>query len=235
MQQTFRLFKMGLRQTTKDGMVFVMIPAPFLLGFVIKFGLPFVNQLLEKNLSFSIVPWYSMADAMLVALTPMFLGMVSAFILLEERDEGTGLYYQITPVEGYSYLVARVGFPMLWGFLSSLAAVLLLGISKTPFLDILLAAIISTILGTAIAMMVVSFAENKVEGLAISKLSGIIFIGLFAVWFAPEPYAYFGGILPTYWLGDIMKNGAGILAVSAGLVTGFFWIALFTRRFLRRV
>lgn len=235
MKQTMRLFKMGLRQTTQDGMIFAMLPAPFLLGFVIKFVLPYVNQLLEKNLSFSIVPWYSLADAMLVSLTPMFLGMVSAFILLEERDEGTGLYYQITPVEGYSYLVARIGFPMIWGFLSSLAAVLLLGISHTPFLDILIAAVISTILGTAIAMMVVSFADNKVEGLAISKLSGLIFIGLVAVWFAPAPYAYIGGIFPTYWLGDIMKNGAGILAVSAGLVTGFLWVALFTRRFLRRI
>ncbi|MDF2673018.1 MAG: hypothetical protein K0R09_1283 [Clostridiales bacterium] len=235
MKQTFKLFKIGLQQTMRDGMLFALLPAPFLLGLFIKIVIPIADHLLQANLSFSLQPWYPLADAILIGLTPMFLGMVSAFIILDERDEGTGLYYQITPVEGYSYLLARIGLPMVWAFLCSVSATLLFGISHTPLLQIIFPSIISTFMGIVISMMTVSFAGNKVEGLAISKLSGISFLGLFAVWFAPTPYKYLGAILPSFWIGELVLNGSRIIVIIAGLVTCLFWVYLFTRRFLQKI
>lgn len=235
MKQTLKLFKIGLRQTMRDGMLFALIPAPFLLGLFMKIGLPIADRLLQTYLSFSLRPWYSLADAMLIALTPMFLGMVSAFIILEERDEGTGLYYQITPVQGYSYLLARIGLPMIWAYICSVAAAVLFGVSHTPLLQIILASIISTLTGIVISMMTVSFAGNRVEGLAISKLSGLSFLGLLAVWFAPTPYKYFGAILPSFWIGELVLNGSSAIVLIAGLLTCLLWIYLFTRKFLRKI
>jgi len=40
----------------------------------------------------------------------MLIAMVSAFLLLEERDEGIIAFYQITPAEGYAYLTALPSF-----------------------------------------------------------------------------------------------------------------------------
>lgn len=235
MRKTIRLFKMGMRQITRDGMLFALLPAPFLLGLFVRFGVPFVDSLLQRELSFSIQPWYSLADAMLLAMTPLLLGMSSAFVLLDEKDEGTGLYYQITPVEGYAYLGARIGIPMIWSFLCSIFVTMVFGISDAPFARVAAAALISSLLGLSVSMMVVSFAGNKVEGLAISKLSGIILIGLAAVWFVPAPYRYLASFLPSYWLGDLVQNGVGLLPVLGGLLTGILWIGVFTRVFLRKI
>lgn len=235
MKQTFKLFKIGLLQTFRDGMLFALLPAPFLFGLFIKVALPIGDGLLQENLSFSLYPWYALADAMLIALTPVFLGMVSAFIILEERDEGTGLYYEITPVQGYSYLLARIGLPMIWAFLCSVTTALIFGISHTSLLQIISASIISTLVGISITMMTVSFAGNRVEGLAISKLSGLSFLGLLAAWFVPVPYKHLGAILPSFWVGELILNGFRGIEFLIGFLTCLFWIYLFTRRFLQRI
>ena len=53
-----------------------------------------------------------MIDGFLLCLTPMFMAMICAFLLLEERDDGLCAYYQITPAAGKAYLAARIGIPM---------------------------------------------------------------------------------------------------------------------------
>ncbi len=104
MNKTLYLFRVGLRQISRDGMLFALLPAPVLLGLVLKLGVPL--------LPFSIQPWYGLADGVLICLTPALTGMISAFLLLEERDTGVAAFYQVTPAAGYSYLLARLGIQL---------------------------------------------------------------------------------------------------------------------------
>ncbi|MFQ6862274.1 MAG: hypothetical protein ACLROI_08065 [Beduini sp.] len=235
MRHTIQLFKIGLKQISKDGMLLVLIPAPFLVGMFFRFGIPYINQWLTRQFSFSISPWYGMIDGMLICLTPMFTAMISAFLLLEERDEGVNAFYQITPVEGYSYLCARIGFPMLWAFLVTIIISAVLNISDLSFEVILLSAIISSLTGIFLAMMVVSLANNRVEGLAFSKLMGISFIGLILIWFIPPSYSFLMAFLPSFWIGMLLKEGADFLSFIGGLLTCSVWIAFFTKRFIKRI
>lgn len=235
MRKTLILLKMGLRQLFTDGMLVMLLIAPLLIGLVFHFGIPFLNTLLIEKLDFSLLPWYPLVDAFMIMLTPCMVGMAGAFLILDECDEGTALYYRITPTEGPSYLAARIGVPMVWGVVSSIATVIIFGISGMPLLQILVGSIMSALAGTFVAMMVVSLAGNKVEGLAISKLSGIIFAGMFVAWFAPAPYKYTAAFLPSFWLGDVLKNGVAFLPVVAGTIVCVIWIAGFSGKFMRKI
>lgn len=234
MKQTIKLFQIGLKQITKDGMLFVLLPAPFLVGLVFKFAIPFANSIIVDKLSFSLLPWYGLVDGMLVCLTPMFTAMIAAFLLLEERDEGIGAFYQITPTEGYSYLAARIGIPMLWALAATIITLLLFNISGLSLSIILESSFIGTSTGLFLAMMVVSVAENRVEGLALSKLMGVSFLGLVLIWFVPAPYYYFAAFLPSFWIGKLIIDGTNIFAFTLGLLSCFLWIAFFTRRFFSK-
>ena len=84
-------------------------------------------------------------------------------------------------------------------------------------------------------MMIVSVAGNRVEGLALSKLMGISFLGLILIWFIPAPYSYFMAFLPSFWIGKILMDGVNVFTFAFGVISCFLWIAFFTRKFLKRV
>ncbi|RAV03479.1 hypothetical protein [Paenibacillus sp. YN15] len=235
MRQTVKLFQIGIRQITRDGMLLVLLPAPFLIGLIFKLAIPFANQILEDMLSFSLIPWYGLVDGLLICLTPMLMAMVSAFLLLEERDEGIGAFYQITPTEGYAYLMARIGFPMVYSLLVTGFAAAVFNISGLSIGAIVCSSFISTLMGSALAMMIVSIAGNRVEGLAISKLAGVSLLGLVTVWFIPAPYALLAAFLPSFWIGKMMMKDISLFSIIMGLLFCLLWIVIFTRKFQKRI
>ncbi len=235
MRQTLRLFEIGLRQIKRDGMLLVLLPAPFLIAFLFKFGIPYLNSILEARFAFSLLPWYGFVDGLLICLSPMFVAMVSAFLLLEERDEGITGFYQITPMGGYSYLMARIGYPIACAFIITVIAAELFHISRVSILTTLVASLISALAGLVLGMAIVSIAENRVEGLAVSKLMGISFLGLIAVWFIPTPFTYLAAFLPSFWIGKLLVDGVNISSFLLGLLTCILWIIILVKRFLGRV
>jgi fluoroquinolone transport system permease protein len=235
MNPTMKLFQIGLRQIGKDGLLLILLPTPILVGLVFRFGIPYANTLLEDGFSFSLLPWYGLADGMLVCLTPMFVAMVSAFLMLDERDEGLSAFYQITPTGGVSYLLARIGIPMIWAFASTVIVAGLLHISGLSVAVLLAASFLSALSGIAMAMMVVSIAGNRVEGLAWSKLMAVTILGLILLWFIPGPYSYMLAFLPSFWIGKVIVGGASAYTVVPGLCSCALWIAVFCKRFLSKV
>lgn len=235
MKQTIRLFQIGLRQIMRDGMLFALIPAPVMIGLLFRLGIPFVNRAIEEKLSFSLLPWYGLVDGLLICLTPMLTAMITAFLLLEERDEGISAFYQVTPTAGYSYMVARIGFPMAWAILVTSIITLICRLSGLSVMAVLCCALVSTLMGIALAMMVVTIASNRVEGLALSKLMGISLLGLVAVWAVPAPYAYLAAFLPSFWIGRIIAEGLAPFSLAMALSLCAIWIFIFTRRFLTRL
>ncbi len=234
MKQTIKLFQIGLRQIMRDGMLLALIPAPVIIGLFFKLVIPFTNNIIEEKLSFSLLPWYGLVDGFLICLTPMLTAMITAFLLLEERDEGISSFYQVTPTAGYSYMVARIGFPMVWAIFMTNIIVLICGISGLSVIAVLCCSLISTLMGIALAMMVVTIATNRVEGLAISKLMGISLLGLMAIWVTPAPYDYLTAFLPSFWIGKIIAEGLMPFSLVMALSLCFMWIVIFTRRFLTR-
>ena len=235
MRKTMKLFQIGLRQITKDGMLLVLIPAPFLIGVIFKFAVPFANSLTEEKLSFSFIPWYGLIDGLLACLTPIFTAMITAFLLLEERDEGIGIFYQITPVGGYSYLTARIGIPMVWASLETVIVLTVFNVSCLSLPTILTGSLLSTITGIFMAMMVVSIAGNRVEGLALSKLMGVCLLGLPVPWVIHTPYKYIAAFLPSFWIGELLYQAFSVFSFTGGLISCIIWIFLFMNKFLRKI
>lgn len=235
MKGTMKLFQIGLRQITRDGILFALLPAPVLIGLVFKLAIPLVNSVVEEKLSFSLLPWYGLVDGLLLCLAPVLTAMICAFLLLEERDEGISAFYQVTPTAGHAYMLARVGFPMVWALLVTIIVTLACGISDLSVGAVVCCSLISTFMAIALAMMVVSLAENRVEGLALSKMMGISLLGLVVVWVVPAPYDYLAAFLPSFWIGKIVFEGPALLPLAAALLLCAAWTLVFAKRFQNRL
>jgi fluoroquinolone transport system permease protein len=234
---SLRLFLIGMRQIIRDGMLLVLIPAPFLMGAALRLLLPLADSILVRETGFTITPWYSLSDGLVLTVGPAMTTMISAFLILDERDEGTGAYYSITPAAGTAYLAARLGYPLIWAVISSVLVIRIFGLAIDNIGVLLAAVLVGTLLGLIGCMLVVVFAGNKVEGLALSKLTNLLMMGLPAAWFIAAPYKYILGFLPSFWLGEIIlaRPEAFLPCGLAGIVVSLVWLAVLLRLFLRRV
>lgn len=235
MRQTFNVFSIGMRVVMRDAVMLVLIPAPFLVGITFRLIFPWLNHWLITRINFSIVSFYPLLDSLMILLTPTLLTMSSAFLLLEECDEGIGGYYQITPARQLPYLTARIGLPALWGFLCSILVTVLFGLSGFSLQIIAASAFVAVLFGCGIAMMIVSLAANRVEGLALSKLTGITMVGLIIAWFIPDSWRWFASILPSFWLGELALGKTLGFNLFMGILSGLLWIALFTKKFQHKI
>jgi fluoroquinolone transport system permease protein len=228
--QTFKLFRLGLAQIQKDGILLVLLALPLCLGLPVKFLLPQADRVWPFG--FSLAPWYAPAEAFLLALGPCVTAILCAFLLLDEREEGTGAYYRITPAAGRAYLAARLGLPMLWAFAVDVCMGLLFFLTAPRPLLLLAAAFLAAAGALAYGLMIAALASGRVEGLVVAKLNNLCVLSAFVPWFVPAPQTWFAAFLPSFWVGAFYRWGTPEL-FAGGLAVCGVWCGVFGRKFLR--
>lgn len=170
-------------------------------------------------------------------LPAVLLGWVTGFLLLEDRDEGTLLAIDVTPLGKSGFLVYRTSVTALLAVALTLYAWPLV----MPAQDAVTALFIALLVGlSAIGFAVVlpAIARNKVEGLAVTKLANLLTVAplLAAI---PSPWRYLASPLPPFWLGELLRltdvaPAPAWLAAAAGLLATGFALAVLFRLFTRR-
>ncbi|MCW3490445.1 hypothetical protein [Dethiobacter alkaliphilus] len=240
MSAVAKVFFIGLGQILRDGMLLLLVPTPFLMAAALRFMLPWGDRLLMQEMNFSLVPWYPLSDVLVLAMTPIMTGVIFAFLMLDERDERIGTYYSITPVGGHSYLWARLAVPMIWAFFTSIIVILLFGLAIEDMAVILTVNAIGTLQGVVSALLILVLAGNKVEGVALSKLTNALILGLPVAWFIDAPYKYLAAFLPSYWMGEIVcsmslgDENHILFDGLAGIIISLLWIGFLLRLYLSR-
>lgn len=136
-------------------------------------------------------------------LLPAFLiGWVSGFLLLEDRDDGPLMAVEVTPVGKAGFLGYRLAVSAAITALITVLGIMLLLPEASGWLKLVLLLTVpaDTVLA-AIALL--AFARNKVEGLALTKLTNLAaIVPLAAV--VPSPLRMVAGVVPTYWIGELL-------------------------------
>jgi hypothetical protein len=150
-------------------------------------------------------------------LLPAFLvGWVAGFLLLEDRDDGPLLAVDVTPIGKEGFLAYRL--VVCAGIAAAVTVLALALLLPDAALWLKLVTLITVSVDAALgAAALLAIARNKVEGLALTKLTNIAaIVPLAAV--IPSPLRLTAGIVPTYWLGELLG-----LAGSSALPP---WLAL---------
>jgi fluoroquinolone transport system permease protein len=229
-------FLQYLNQIKKDAMLIMLCIAPVLCGLFFRFGIPFIQELLIKYLNKpEILPqYYLLFDLMLGALTPLLYCFAAAYVILGEIDDGLTKYFAVTPIGKRGYLISRLGIPALFAYLVSIAAMVAFRLTNISIYEIILITFLTSILGILDALLVVALSGNKVEGMAVSKLSGLFLLGMPAPFFLTGNIQYALFFLPSFWIAKYaMEKQIYFLAI--GLVISIGWLYLLYQKFSKKL
>ncbi len=224
----FVSFKQYLIQITKDAMLFIVCLAPLICGSLFKFGIPAVENVIILK------AYYPLFDLLLAVLTPMMISYVSAMVILGDIDEGITKYMAVTPVGKSGYLISKLVFPMSASFFMTIIVMMIFSLTRTAFVQIIGISILASLLGLIMSMMVISISANKVEGMAVMKLSGIITIGIPLVFFAAENVQYLFFFLPSLWMAKFFL-GYSLIYFTLCIAVSAAWILFFVKKFLKKI
>ena len=172
-----------LRNVGRDEMLRWMVLLPVLLALLVRFGWPFAVVHLQTKFQFDLSPYAVMAMSYLTIGTPAIFGMVIGFLLLDERDEGSLIALQVTPLSLNNYLIYRLGLPVIFTIVLTLITLPMAGIASFSVWELLLLGVVAAPLAPLLAIFLGAFASNKVQGFALTKASGILFVAPLAAYF----------------------------------------------------
>ncbi len=211
----------------RDMMLLAACLIPPVAGTAIKFFIPFAERLLVNwiNIDAVLSPYYGLFDIFLASISPGVFCFISAMVMLEERDDHIESYLFITGLGRKGYIIARIFVPALCAFIVTGVLLIVFRLSYLPGTVILFISLTGTAQGVITALLIVSLSSNKLEGMAIAKLSTLLLSGAIVAYFIPYPIHYVLFFLPSFWIGQTVKNsslGAMILAI----LTTSIWIVL---------
>ncbi|WP_343210320.1 ABC transporter permease [Anaerolentibacter hominis] len=224
-----------LVQMRKDFMLFVMPVIPFLAGVLFRFAVPFAERKLTGYFSVPgiIAPYYPLIDAALTLMTPVLIQFTAALIMLEEADDGIIRYLSVTPLGKKGYVISRLVIPTACTIPLNLLVSALFHIEGFGPLNTILLCTAGSIYGCVIALMIVTLSSNRVEGMAVGKMTSLLTIGLAAPFFIHSPAQYLFAVTPAFWVAKFVLEGHMIDLIVCVLISAIWAAALF-RRYIRK-
>lgn len=240
MSRSFSIFRGDIQNVRRDPLLLVVSCAPLLILALLRFVVPELDSYLLRHFDTTIERFFPLIYILFATVVPLLFGMVSGFLLLDELDQRILSFVAVTPTGRAGYLVQKILVPTVLVFGFSLLLGGINGISAVRWPEFLAVAFLLALETPLVALFIVAFGENKVAGVALAKVAGLLVFGPVVAHFADTPLSLVAGVLPTYWIGAIFFSSGASQATPWPLFLGALGIygvygALLARRFGRRI
>ena len=225
-----------LRSITRDRMYAFFVGYSVMLMVVAYFLVPYLK---DVNLLASHIVIITF-----ILINAFMFGAITGFTLLDDQDDKVILSLRITPISIRYYIFIKLLISYLFGFIFTTLLVLIVGLLKdTNLIHVLMILILAPIQGPMIALIINSFATNKVEGFVYMKFSGILIMIPIASLFLTNWTELFLGVLPGFWTARLISIELlpfdylltpGIYFVL-GMIVHLLFLALFYKLYMKRI
>lgn len=221
-----------LKLIRHDRMLSVAGLTPLLAGGAIHFGVPLIEKELIRFTGWSVVlsPYYGLFDTFFASISPAMFCFIAAMVMLEEHDDHIDRYLFITGLGRNGYLISRIVIPALVSFVVTVVLLPLFELTALSGMEIFFLSLTGSLQGIIIALPIITLSSNKLEGMAVTKLSALIILGAVLPYFVPAPLYFFLSFLPSFWMGMAMQNDAFGYMIPAVLISGI-WILILRVKF----
>jgi fluoroquinolone transport system permease protein len=228
------LLQLDMKNISRDFILFILLPVPLFLALLLRFGFPalsvFVSEWIYLNNYNSLILMF------LIIMGPLLTGMATGLMIVDENDENIVPAISVTPLGRSRYLIYRLLSPFVWSFVILLPVPVLSGLSGINYF-LYVPVILTASLGAPLEAIIIAVsAGNKIEAMAVGKVTGILFIAPFISWFAPLPWKFIGSFLPGFWTAEsyfsiVKDSGPWPLYIAVGLMVNIAYITILLRKY----
>jgi fluoroquinolone transport system permease protein len=233
-----RILKQELMNITRDKMYRFFAFYPIVMCVAAYFLIPLIKaESSEVAVQITIL--------LFVLMNGFIFGAVTGFTLLDDRDDHVLTSLKVSPINVDIYVKIKLLLSYVFGVI---ATVLILGFTgfllTSPLTTWLMIALLSPIQGPLVALLINTFASNKVEGFVIMKMSGLILLIPIASIFVTDWKEIFLYIIPGFWparliLSDTMPinyfAGSPFVYFVLGLIVNFLIYQLLFKVYQRKI
>ncbi|MEE4213382.1 MAG: hypothetical protein V2I43_29415 [Parvularcula sp.] len=167
------------------------------------------------------------------SLPGLLIGWVFAMRFLEERDEGLERVIAASEFGIWRFTLLRLFLAAALAF--TLSAFTAFSLEASGALVIAVVAVCGSLQALLVASLLPSFAKNRVEGLAFSKLISPLALAA-ATALAGTNLRLLAAPLPTFHMGQLLSRNSvpDLLTVAAALLVNLVWTLVAVRIFRQR-
>lgn len=233
-----KLFKADIKFIARDPMLLFAILAPFFVILFLRLLFPLIDGFIFLKTGFQPDKYYSLIAISMIPIIPILVGMVYAFILLDENELHILRIISVTPAGMKNFLFMQMMMPAFLGFFMVLISIFLTNpVHSEGWLRTIFVAFLLSTQSSFVFLFIGSLAGNRVEGLALSKLYGVFLIAVPLGLLLHHPWNYFAFFSPLYWSACAWECSAPVESLIYGaisMVITFVCIAILFRHFLRK-
>lgn len=233
------LIATDLRLMLRDGFLFSIGLLYLAFAVVLRIALPELNQLSQSAFGFDLAAAYPALVAFVVFFEGAVpAGVITAFLLIEERDQRTIDALLVSPLPISAFLSYRLLSAYLLSLLTMIAAFLIIGVQSLPLRQLLVVSATAAGSGPLIALTIAAGASNKIEGFAVLKSVNLIGLPILIAWFSPAQWHWLLWPFPSYWSAGAAWAETPAAALTGAAAAGLLTVAalvLLSRRYDRKL
>lgn len=189
MSKLTNLLRKDFKVVYRDNFVFFLVLYPLVGAGVMRLALPYVPI---PNLGTYLAPF-------LLVLGATAVGVIQGFSLIEEKENQTSVLLKVLPIDLTTHLLYLAGVGFAVSALMSLVALLIYGYPVVNLPAALFALLVSATTGPVLALVIGTLANNKIEGLALTKSLGFAMVAPVIVFMASPQWHFIAWWNPWYW------------------------------------
>ena len=219
-------FRNDIKQIMRDPIMAMMMIAPLLTIILFKliviFLIPFIS--IKTGVDISPFPEYILVFVLLI--NSGMLGVVTGFMMLDERDGNIAELMSVTPLGRSGYLMNRLSFASLLSFIYSIAGFYSLNLVNLSLILVLFLSLLLAIYSAIIGLLIFQGADDKVKGLTFAKALNSLVLFAFTDLFALKWLTVLSWFFPPYWITMVIKSSHSVLVIGIALLVhaGWLWV-----------
>ncbi|MDR1974450.1 MAG: hypothetical protein LBQ31_07225 [Bacteroidales bacterium] len=226
--------KNDLRQILRDPIMAILMVVPLLLIIAFKLMVLYLVPFIQALIEFDILPYLYYVFVFVVIMCASMLGIVTGFMMIDDRDGKISELMSVTPLGRNGYLINRLLFSSVLSVFYSILGYYVLNVVELPFVTILFVSLLSSNYSIIIGLLIFTFADDKVKGLAFAKAINSLTLFAFTDLLALKWLTVLSWFFPPYWITLVVQTPHTLLVYGLALLVNFGWLFLLIRHYRKK-